>query len=64
VAAVVPAPAGLGPLEAALLAALANAGAAAAPALAAVISFRLLGYWLPVLPGVLALRRGRRAGWL
>lgn len=64
VAAVVPAPAGLGPLEAALLAAFANAGAAAAPALAAVISFRLLGYWLPVLPGVLALRRGRRAGWL
>jgi len=64
VAAGIPAPAGVGPLEATMLTALVHGGATAAPALAAIIAFRLLGYWLPVIPGVLLLRRGRRVGWI
>lgn len=62
VAAATPTPGGLGPLEAALVAALGFAGAPAAPVVAAVLTYRLISYWLPVIPGALAfryLRKGR-----
>ena len=48
---VAPTPGGLGAVEAALLAALTGYGMASGPALAAVLTFRLLTFWLPVLPG-------------
>ena len=59
-AAVAPTPGGLGPLEAALAAGLGSLGAAIGPAVAAVLVFRLITYWFPVLPGAVALRVLRR----
>jgi uncharacterized protein (TIRG00374 family) len=50
----VPVPAGIGTVDAALLAGLVGAGATAGATLAAVIVFRLLTFWAPVLPGVVA----------
>lgn len=49
-----PTPGGLGGAEAGLFAALVAYGYAAAPALAAVLLYRLISYWLPLVPGVLA----------
>ena len=49
-AAAAPTPGGLGALEAALVAGLGQVGVAAAPAVAAVLMSRIIGYWLPVLP--------------
>jgi uncharacterized membrane protein YbhN (UPF0104 family) len=64
VAAASPTPGGLGAMEAALVAGLTAAGTPTAPAVAAVLAFRLLTYWLPVLPGWLAYRRLRAEGLL
>jgi undecaprenyl-diphosphatase len=64
VAAVAPTPGGLGAIEAALVAGLTSAGAAAGPAVAAVLAYRLITYWLPVLPGAVAFQRLRRRGIL
>ena len=50
----IPVPAGLGTVDTALLAGLVGAGATAGATLAAVIAFRLLTFWAPVLPGVIA----------
>jgi undecaprenyl-diphosphatase len=46
-----PTPGGLGAVEAALLAALTGYGMPNGPAVAAVLTFRLCTFWLPVLPG-------------
>jgi uncharacterized membrane protein YbhN (UPF0104 family) len=56
-----PTPSGLGALEATLVAALTSLGAAAPAAVAGVLTFRVVTYWLPIVPGALALRvlRGR-----
>ncbi len=60
----VPSPAGLGTVDAVLLAGLAGttgtAGAAAGAAFGAVIAFRLLSYWAPIVPGVVASAMLRR----
>jgi uncharacterized membrane protein YbhN (UPF0104 family) len=48
---VAPTPGGLGAFEAALLAALTGYGMPNGRAVAAVLTFRLLTFWLPVLPG-------------
>ena len=53
-AAAAPTPGGLGGLEATLVAGLGQVGVTAAPAVAAVLMSRIIGYWLPVLPGWLA----------
>jgi undecaprenyl-diphosphatase len=50
-AAAAPTPGGLGALEAALVAGLTGVGMEAGTAVAAVLSYRLATYWLPVLPG-------------
>jgi undecaprenyl-diphosphatase len=50
-----PTPGGLGALEAALVAGLAGVGAATAPAVAGVLAYRLITYWLPIIPGAVAL---------
>ncbi|MFE9441932.1 YbhN family protein [Streptomyces sp. NPDC006602] len=54
-AALLPTPGGLGSLDAALGLALAAAGAPAAAAASAVLGYRLLTVWLPLVPGLLVL---------
>lgn len=54
-AALLPTPGGLGSLDAALAFALTTAGAPASAAASAVIGYRLLTVWLPLLPGLLVL---------
>ena len=55
-AAASPTPGNLGAVEVALAAGLATVGVASAPAVAAVLLYRLLTFWLPVLPGLIAFR--------
>jgi uncharacterized membrane protein YbhN (UPF0104 family)/membrane-associated phospholipid phosphatase/tRNA A-37 threonylcarbamoyl transferase component Bud32 len=55
-----PTPGGLGAVEAALVAGLTRLAVPAGPAIAGVLGFRLVTYWLPILPGALALRFLRR----
>jgi len=62
VASLSPTPGGLGAVEAALVAGLTAVGAPAGPAIAGVLTFRLLTFWLPVLPGWLAFRALRARG--
>jgi uncharacterized membrane protein YbhN (UPF0104 family) len=50
-----PTPAGLGSLDAALALALVTAGASAVAATSAVLGYRLVTAWLPLIPGVLVL---------
>jgi undecaprenyl-diphosphatase len=63
-AAVSPTPGGLGALEAALVAGLTGLGASAGPSVAAVLVYRLITYWAPVLPGMALYRRLRGRGVL
>jgi undecaprenyl-diphosphatase len=51
-----PTPGNLGAIEAALVAGLATQGIQTGPALAGVLTYRLLAFWLPIIPGFLALR--------
>jgi uncharacterized protein (TIRG00374 family) len=51
IAAAAPTPGGLGAMEAALVAGLTGVGMTSGPAVAAVLTYRLATYWLPVLPG-------------
>ena len=54
----------LGALEAGLVAGLTLVGTQAAPAVTAVLVFRVVTYWLPVLPGAAGFWALRRAGSL
>ena len=56
IAAAAPTPGGLGAIEAALVAGLTGVGMEPAIAVATVLSYRLLTFWLPVLPGWLCFR--------
>ncbi len=60
VASMSPTPGQLGAVEAALVAGLTGIGIDAAPAVAGVLAFRLLTFWLPTLPGIIAFRYLRR----
>jgi uncharacterized protein (TIRG00374 family) len=53
---IAPIPGGLGPTEALMVAGLTALGTAPTVAVAAVLTSRLLTYWLPVLPGIAAFR--------
>lgn len=64
VAGCVPTPGGAGGVDVALLAALAATGAPAASSAAAVLAFRLVTFWLPVLPGAGALLWLLHRRWL
>lgn len=55
VASIIPSPGGFGGLDVALLAALSATGITASAAAAAVIGYRLLTVWLPLLPGAATL---------
>ncbi|MEY4174708.1 MAG: hypothetical protein RI900_1873 [Actinomycetota bacterium] len=60
IASAAPTPGGVGAIEAALTAGLSGLGVDPAEAVAVVLFFRLLSYWLPVLPCWLALHRVQR----
>ena len=49
---IVPTPAGLGTVDAALIAGLVTAGVGSGATLAAVIVYRLLSFWAPIVPGL------------
>ena len=51
IANIAPTPGGIGPLEAALVAALTGFGLEAAVSISAVLTFRLATFWLPIAPG-------------
>ena len=51
IAAAAPTPGGLGAMEAALVAGLTGVGLSPSIAVAAVLSYRLVTFWLPILPG-------------
>ncbi|MFT4658025.1 MAG: uncharacterized membrane protein YbhN (UPF0104 family) [Candidatus Aldehydirespiratoraceae bacterium] len=51
IANIAPTPGGIGPLEAAMIAALSGFGLDAAIAISAVLTFRLATFWLPMAPG-------------
>jgi len=59
-----PTPGGLGAMEAALVAGLTAVGVAHGPAIAGVLTFRLVTYWIPILPGWLTFRSLQRRGVL
>ncbi|MFJ4920948.1 YbhN family protein [Streptomyces sp. NPDC088725] len=54
-AAAIPTPGGLGSVDAALVVALVTAGASVAMATSAVLGFRIITVWLPLIPGALVL---------
>jgi uncharacterized membrane protein YbhN (UPF0104 family) len=60
----VPVPGALGAPEAILVAGLTGAGLASSPVVAAALTYRLLTYWLPPVPGFLAIRWLRHRGAL
>ncbi|RPI26103.1 MAG: TIGR00374 family protein [Actinobacteria bacterium] len=64
VATAAPTPGGLGATEAALIAGYVAVGVDGSLAVTAVLLFRLVTFWLPVLPGWLALHSLQRAGWV
>jgi undecaprenyl-diphosphatase len=64
IAAAAPTPGGLGALEAALVAGLTGVGMSSGAAVAAVLSYRLATYWLPVLPGWASFHGLERRGWI
>lgn len=57
-----PTPGGLGAVEAAMIAGLTAIGVSPAHAVATVLTSRVLTYWLPVLPGVVAFRILQKRG--
>lgn len=62
IAAAAPTPGGLGALEAAVVAGLTGVGMESGAAVAAVLSYRLVTYWLPILPGWISFRALERRG--
>jgi uncharacterized membrane protein YbhN (UPF0104 family) len=57
---ITPTPGGLGGYEAALVAGLTRIGPTAGEAVAAALTFRLLTFWLAIIPGLIALRALRK----
>jgi uncharacterized protein (TIRG00374 family) len=64
IASVSPTPGALGAVEAALLAGLTGVGVHAGPAIAGILAFRLITFWLPTLPGLVAFRVISRRRWV
>jgi uncharacterized membrane protein YbhN (UPF0104 family) len=57
---IVPTPAGLGTVDAALIAGLVTTGVSGGATLAAVIVYRLVSFWAPIIPGLVASAMLRR----
>jgi uncharacterized protein (TIRG00374 family) len=64
IAAAAPTPGGLGAMEAALVAGLTGVGVEPAIAVAAVLSYRLITFWLPIVPGWLLFHKLDRGGFI
>ena len=64
IAAAAPTPGGLGAMEAALVAGFTGIGVEPGIAVAGVLSYRLVTYWLPILPGWLCFRRLDHRGYI
>ena len=64
VAAAAPTPGGLGAMEAALVAGLTGVGMESGPAVAAVLSYRLATYWIPILPGWISFQMLERRNFI
>ena len=64
IAAAAPTPGGLGAMEAALVAGFTGVGMDPAIAVAAVLSYRLVTFWLPILPGWLCFRLLERQNYI
>lgn len=64
IAAAAPTPGGLGAMEAALVAGLTGVGMEPSIAVAAVLSYRLITFWLPVLPGWLCFQMLDRKNYI
>jgi uncharacterized protein (TIRG00374 family) len=62
IAAAAPTPGGLGALEAAVVAGLTGIGMESGAAVAAVLSYRLVTYWLPIVPGWISFHVLERRG--
>lgn len=62
VSSIAPTPGGVGLVEATLIAGLTSAGMASPTAVAAVLTFRIATFWLPLLPGWGALTLLQRSG--
>ena len=62
VASAAPTPGGLGAMEAALVAGFTGVGMDSGKAVAAVLAYRLLTYWFPILPGWWSFHRLDRRG--
>ena len=62
IANIAPTPGGIGPLEAAMVAALSGFGLEAGIAISAVLTFRLATFWFPILPGWLTFLYMERRG--
>jgi undecaprenyl-diphosphatase len=62
IAAAAPTPGGLGAREAAVVAGLTTVGLESGAAVAAVLAYRLVTYWLPILPGWLSFQMLERRG--
>lgn len=64
VANAVPIPGGIGVMDVALTAGVTAFGVSAGPALAGALCFRLVTFWLPIVPGFVAMRHMHRHGLL
>ena len=64
IAAAAPTPGGLGAMEAALVAGFTGVGMDAGIAVAAVLSYRLVTYWLPILPGWISFQLLERRNYI
>ena len=64
IASVSPTPGNLGAVEAALVAGLTGVGVPAGQAVAGVLAFRLVTFWLPTAPGFWAFQVAQRRSWL
>jgi uncharacterized membrane protein YbhN (UPF0104 family) len=59
-----PTPGGIGAVEAAITGVIISAGVAPALALASVVLFRIISYWLPIIPGYIAFRYAIKHGYV
>lgn len=59
-----PTPGGIGPVEAAITAVIVSSGIDPSLALASVVAYRLISYWVPIIPGFLAFRYSTRHNYV
>ena len=63
-ASVTPTPGGIGGAEAGLMAAMVSIGMDSSSALAVTLLYRLVTFWIPIIPGVFAFRKASSQGYI